>query len=58
MIRVDFKEEILDETIDLIMRGAKPQGITTALPQRQLISRLKETLTDVELLYNSQLNNF
>ena len=32
VIRVDFKEEILDETIDLIMRGAKPQGITTALP--------------------------
>ena len=24
VIRVDFKEEILDGTIDLIMRGAKP----------------------------------
>jgi hypothetical protein len=31
VIRVDFKEEILSETIDLIMRGIKLQGITTAL---------------------------
>jgi len=30
--RVDFEEEIPDGTIDLIMRGAKPQGTTTALP--------------------------
>jgi hypothetical protein len=30
--RVDFKEEILGRTIDLIIRGAKPQGTTTALP--------------------------
>jgi hypothetical protein len=30
--RVDFEEEILGGTIDLIMRGAKPQGTTTALP--------------------------
>ena len=30
--RVDFKEEILSGTIDLMMRGVKPQGITTALP--------------------------
>jgi hypothetical protein len=33
VIRVDFKEEILGGTIDLMMRGAKPQGTTTALPQ-------------------------
>ena len=33
VIRVDFKEEILGKTINLIMRGAKPQGTTTALPQ-------------------------
>jgi hypothetical protein len=32
VIRVDLKEEILGRTIDLIMRGAKPQGTTTALP--------------------------
>jgi hypothetical protein len=32
VIRVDFEEEILGGTIDLIMRGAKPQGTTTALP--------------------------
>jgi len=51
--RVDFKEEILSGTVNLMMRGAKPQGTTTALPQRQLISRPKETLTDVELPYNS-----
>ena len=31
--RVDFKEEIPGGTIDLMMRGAKPQGTTTALPQ-------------------------
>ena len=53
MIRVDFKEEILDGTIDLMMKGVKPQGIITALPQQQLVSRPKETLTDVELPYNS-----
>jgi hypothetical protein len=58
VIRVDFEEEILGETIDLIIKGAKPQGTMTALPQRQLVSRLKETLIDVELLYSSQLNNF
>ena len=32
VIRVDFEEEILDGTIDLMIRGAKPQGTTTALP--------------------------
>jgi hypothetical protein len=32
VIRVDFKEEILNGTIDLIMKRVKPQGITTALP--------------------------
>jgi hypothetical protein len=32
VIRVDFEEEILSETIDLIIRGAKPQGTMTALP--------------------------
>jgi hypothetical protein len=32
VIRVDFKKEILSGTIDLIIRGAKPQGIMTALP--------------------------
>ena len=32
VIRVDFKEEILDETIDLMIKGVKLQGITTALP--------------------------
>ena len=32
VIRVDFKEEILSGTIDLMMRGVKPQGTTTALP--------------------------
>ena len=53
MTRVDFEEEILGETIDLMIRGAKPQGTMTALPQRQLISRPKETLTDVELPYSS-----
>ena len=58
VIRVDFEEEILDGTIDLIIRGVKPQGTMTALPQRQLISRLKETLTDVKLPHSSQLNNF
>ena len=31
VIRVDFKEEILSGTIDLIIKGVKPQGITTAL---------------------------
>ena len=31
VIRVDFEEEILSGTIDLMMKGAKPQGITTAL---------------------------
>jgi len=31
VIRVDFKEEILNGTINLIIRGVKPQGITTAL---------------------------
>ena len=30
--RVDFEEEILSGTVDLMMRGVKPQGITTALP--------------------------
>ena len=30
--RVDFEEEIPGGTIDLMMRGAKPQGTTTALP--------------------------
>ena len=30
--RVDFEEEILDGTINLIIRGVKLQGITTALP--------------------------
>jgi hypothetical protein len=30
--RVDFEEEILSGTVDLIMRRAKPQGIMTALP--------------------------
>ena len=30
--RVDFEEEILDGTIDLIIRGVKPQGTMTALP--------------------------
>ena len=53
VIRVDFKKEILSGTIDLIIRRAKPQGTTTALPQRQLVSRPKETLIDVELLYSS-----
>jgi hypothetical protein len=32
--RVDFEEEILGGTVDLMMRGVKPQGTTTALPQR------------------------
>ena len=32
VIRVDFEEEILDGTIDLMIKGAKPQGTTTALP--------------------------
>jgi len=32
VIRVDFKEEILGGTIDLIIKGAKLQGTTTALP--------------------------
>ena len=58
MIRVDFEEEILDGTIDLMIKGAKPQGTLTALPQRQPVSRPKETLTDVKLPYSSQLNNF
>ena len=31
VIRVDFEEEILSGTIDLMMRGAKPQGTMTAL---------------------------
>jgi len=31
VIRVDFEEEILDGTVDLMMRGAKPQGTMTAL---------------------------
>jgi hypothetical protein len=30
--RVDFKEEIPDGTINLIIKGAKPQGTITALP--------------------------
>jgi hypothetical protein len=34
VIRVDFEKEILGRTINLIIRGAKPQGTTTALPQR------------------------
>jgi len=51
--RVDFEEEILGGTVDLIIRGVKPQGTMTALPQRQPVSRPKETLTDVELPYNS-----
>ena len=32
--RVDFEEEIPGGTVDLMMRGAKPQSTTTALPQR------------------------
>jgi hypothetical protein len=32
VIRVDFKEEILGGTIDLMMRRVKPQSIMTALP--------------------------
>jgi len=32
VIRVDFEEEILGGTIDLMMRRAKPQSTTTALP--------------------------
>jgi len=32
VIRVDFEEEILSGTIDLIIRGVKPQGTMTALP--------------------------
>ena len=32
VIRVDFKEEILSGTINLIMKGVKPQSTTTALP--------------------------
>jgi hypothetical protein len=51
--RVDFEEEIPDGTVDLIMRRAKPQGTTTALPQRQSVGRPKETLTDVELPHSS-----
>ena len=51
--RVDFKKEILDGTIDLMIKGAKPQGTMTALPQRQPVSRPKETLTDVKLPYSS-----
>jgi hypothetical protein len=31
--RVDFKEEILSGTINLIIRGVKPQDTTTVLPQ-------------------------
>jgi hypothetical protein len=31
VIRVDFKKEILNGTINLIIKGVKPQGITTAL---------------------------
>ena len=31
VIRVDFEEEILGGTIDLMMRRAKPQSTTTAL---------------------------
>jgi hypothetical protein len=58
VIRVDFEEEILSGTINLMIKGAKPQGTTTALPQRQPVGRPKETLTDVELPYSSQLNNF
>jgi hypothetical protein len=38
VIRVDFKEEILSGTVDLMMKGVKPQGTTTALPQRQLVN--------------------
>jgi len=30
--RVDFEEEILSGTVDLMMRGVKPQGTMTALP--------------------------
>jgi hypothetical protein len=51
--RVDFEEEILDGTVDLMIKGVKPQGTTTVLPQRQLVSRPKETLTDVKLPYSS-----
>ena len=51
--RVDFEEEILSGTVDLMMRGVKPQGTMTALPQRQPVSRPKETLTDVKLPYSS-----
>jgi hypothetical protein len=32
VIRVDFEEEILGGTVDLMIRGAKPQGTMTALP--------------------------
>jgi hypothetical protein len=32
VIRVDFEEEILGGTVDLIIRGVKPQGTMTALP--------------------------
>jgi hypothetical protein len=32
VIRVDFEEEILSGTIDLIIKGVKPQGTMTALP--------------------------
>jgi hypothetical protein len=56
--RVNFKKEILGRTINLIIRGAKPQGTTTILPQQQPVSRPKETLIDVKLPYSSQLNNF
>jgi len=31
VIRVDFKKEILNGTINLIIKGVKPQGIMTAL---------------------------
>jgi hypothetical protein len=32
VIKVDFKEEILSGTINLIIKEVKPQGTTTALP--------------------------
>jgi hypothetical protein len=34
VIRVDFKEEILGKTINLMIRGAKPQSTMTILPQQ------------------------
>jgi hypothetical protein len=46
---IDFDEYTLGGTIDLMLRGTRPQGTPNVLPSSNPIGRPKETLTKVDL---------